>query len=173
MAERRTDDGWRIPDTLWEDIQLFLPPRVNTHPFGGGRPRVPDRACLDAIFFVLRTGCQWKALDATGICKGSTAHNRFQEWVKAGVFLELWRAGLLEYDALVGIDWEWLSPDGALAKPRVPGYRARRWVVERLHSWLNRFRRVLIRWEKKPENYIAFLHLACAVITYRCAGLIG
>jgi putative transposase len=59
------------------------------------------------------------------------------------------------------------------AKPRVPGYRARRWVVERLHSWMNRFRRVLIRWEKKPENYIAFLHLACAVITYRCAGLIG
>jgi putative transposase len=59
------------------------------------------------------------------------------------------------------------------AKPRVPGYRARRWVVERLHSWLNRFRRILIRWEKKVENYIAFLHLACAVIAYRCAGLFG
>jgi putative transposase len=59
------------------------------------------------------------------------------------------------------------------AKPRVPGYRARRWVVERLHSWMNRFRRILIRWEKKVENYLAFLHLACAVITYRCAGLIG
>ena len=47
------------------------------------------------------------------------------------------------------------------------GERARRWVVERTHSWLNRFRRLLIRWEKLPENYLAMLHLACAVITWR------
>ena len=40
------------------------------------------------------------------------------------------------------------------------GQRARRWVVERSHSWLNRFRRLLIRWEKKPEHYLAFLHFA-------------
>ena len=46
------------------------------------------------------------------------------------------------------------------------GFRARRWVVERAHSWLNRFRRLLVRWEKKPENYLAMLHLACAVITW-------
>ena len=49
--------------------------------------------------------------------------------------------------------------------------RARRWVVERTHSWLNRFRRILIRWEKKPENYVAMLHLALGVITWRSAGL--
>ena len=53
------------------------------------------------------------------------------------------------------------------------GKRARRWVVERTHSWLNRFRRILIRWDKKPENYLAFLHLACALITFRAAGLFG
>ena len=47
------------------------------------------------------------------------------------------------------------------------GYKARRWVVERTHSWMNRFRRILIRWEKKADNYIAFLHLACAIITWR------
>lgn len=47
------------------------------------------------------------------------------------------------------------------------GWRARRWVVERTHSWLNRFRRILIRWEKRPENYLAMLHLACALITWR------
>ena len=47
------------------------------------------------------------------------------------------------------------------------GWRARRWVVERTHSWLNRFRRLLIRWEKHPHNYLAMLHLACAVITWR------
>jgi len=52
------------------------------------------------------------------------------------------------------------------------GFRARRWVVERAHSWMNRFRRILTRWEKKAANYLALLHLACAVITYRCAGLL-
>jgi putative transposase len=53
------------------------------------------------------------------------------------------------------------------------GKRARRWVVERTHSWLNRFRRILIRWDKKPEAYIAFLHFACALIAFRAAGLFG
>jgi putative transposase len=55
----------------------------------------------------------------------------------------------------------------------IPSFRARRWVVERTHSWLNRFRRPLIRWEKKIENYLAMLHLACALITFRSAGLFG
>ena len=51
--------------------------------------------------------------------------------------------------------------------------RARRWVIERTHRWLKRFRRTLIRWGKKPENYIAFLHFACALITFRATGLFG
>jgi transposase len=55
----------------------------------------------------------------------------------------------------------------------IPRFRARRWVVERTHSWINRFRRLLIRWEKKIENYLAMLHLACAWITFRAAGLFG
>lgn len=54
-----------------------------------------------------------------------------------------------------------------------PRYRARRWVVERSHSWMNRFRRLLIRWEKKAANYEAFLHFACAWITFRAAGVFG
>ncbi len=61
----------------------------------------------------------------------------------------------------------------AQASKREAGYRARRWVVERTHSWMNRFRRVLIRWEKKPETDAGLLHLVCAVITYRAAGLLG
>ncbi len=58
-------------------------------------------------------------------------------------------------------------------KRRIPGYRARCWVVERTHSWLNRFRRLLIRWEKKVDNYVAMLHFACAWITFRAAGVLG
>ena len=61
----------------------------------------------------------------------------------------------------------------AQALKQEAGFRARRWVVERTHSWMNRFRRVLIRWDKHVRNYVAFLHLACAYITYRQSGLLG
>jgi transposase len=57
------------------------------------------------------------------------------------------------------------------AKQELPGYRARRWVVERTHSWMNRFRRLLIRWEKKVDHYLALLHFACAWIAFRAAGI--
>ena len=56
---------------------------------------------------------------------------------------------------------------------REAGKQARRWVVERSHNWLNRFRRVLVHWEKKPEHYLAFLPFACALIAFRSAGLFG
>jgi transposase len=129
MAEKTTTpqkrNGFRISDELWDQLEPLLPVRVNTHRFGGGRPRVPDRKCLDGIFFVLRTGCQWKALDETGICSGSTAHDRFQEWVDAGVFLKFWEAGLLEYEQLKGIDWEWLSMDGCTTKAPLGGEKKR------------------------------------------------
>ena len=98
-----------------------VPVHVNTHRFGGGRPRVPDRTCADAIFYVLRTGCQWQALDQTELCAHSTAHDRFQEWVKAGVFLTLWQAGIEQFDELRGIDWQWLSMDGAMTKAPLGG----------------------------------------------------
>ena len=111
-------------------LQPRLPVHVNTHRFGGGRPRIADRDCADAIFYMLRTGCQWQALDQTELCAHSTAHDRFQEWVEADVFLTLWQGG-------------------------------------------DRFRRLLIRWDKKPENYLAFLHFACGLIALRAAGLFG
>jgi putative transposase len=273
----KTTTGYRISDELWKVLQPLLPEHVNPHRFGGGRPRVADRDCADAIFYVLRTGCQWQALDQTELCAHSTAHNRFQEWVQAGVFLKLWQAGVERFDELGGIDWNWLSLDGAMTKAPlggektgpnptdrgkggvkrsllteghgVPigltiegaqrhdmklvrstiesivverpeptekqpqgmcldkgydydevrdilrevgftahirargeeakaikmeaGFKARRWVVERAHSWLNRFRRLLVRWDKKPQNYLAFLHFACGLIAFRAAGLLG
>ena len=56
---------------------------------------------------------------------------------------------------------------------REAGKRARRWVVERSHSWMNRFRRILVRWEKKPENYEAMLQFACGIIAWEQAALLG
>jgi transposase len=276
MSLSKASQSWRMPDELWEKIKPLLPPR-KPHPLGCHRPRVEDRKAMDAIFYRLRTGCQWKALDATGICSSSSAHRRFQEWTRAGVFQRLWAQGLLSYDERKGIDWEWQAMDGAMTKAplgqqhtgpnptdrakrgvkrsllvdgkgtpiglaveganrndfkmgqatleRIPierpkptpekpqhlcldkgydydegralgkafgytlhirprgeeaqaikrqvGFKARRWVVERTHSWMNRFRSILIRWDKQVENYLAMLHLACAFITFRAAGLLG
>ena len=61
----------------------------------------------------------------------------------------------------------------AQAIKRKAGFKVRRWVVERTHSWMNRFRRILTRWEKRPENFLALLHFVCAVIAFRCSGLFG
>src|SRR6266545_2106913 len=80
----RTTTGFRISDELWAVLEPLLPVRVNTHRFGGGRPRVPDRRCADAIFYVLRTGVE-------------------------------------RFDELRGIDWGWLSMDGAMTKAPLGG----------------------------------------------------
>lgn len=117
----RTTTGFRISDALWAVLEPLLPVHVNTHRFGGGRPRVPDRRCADAIFFVLRTGGQWDSLKATGLCAKSTAHDRFQQWAEAGVFLRLWASGVSRFDELRGIDWSWLSMDGAMTKAPLGG----------------------------------------------------
>jgi transposase len=231
---------------------------------------------MDAIFFVLRTGCQWHALHATGLCARSAAHRRVHAWVEADVFVALWEQGLVAYDPLPGGAWEWLAMDGAMttaplggekvgknptdrgkigtkrsvltdgrgvplglavdgahrndgtltretieriavdrpdATPDAPqgrcldqgyaenevralldecgftahirargeeaealkqeaGFKARRWVVERTHSGMHRFRRILLRWDKQGRNDLGFLHLACAYITYRQSGLL-
>ncbi len=277
IPNNKTTTGFRVSDGLWAVMRPVLPEWANTHRFGGGRPRVPDRRCADAIFYVLRTGCQWEALTQTELCAKSTAHDRFAEWVEAGVFLKLWQVGVGQFDELKGIDWSWLSMDGAMTKAPLGGEktganrtdrgkggvkrsllteghgvpigvvidganrhdmklvrttieglvvarpapsegrpqgmcldkgydyaevretlaafgftahirsrgeearelvreadkRARRWVVERSHSWLNRCRRLLVRWEKKSAHYLAFLHFACALIAWRAAGVLG
>src|SRR5205809_2008350 len=114
------DDGWRIPDVAWARIEPLLP-APPSHPLGCHNPRVPDRDAMNAILFVLRTGCQWNALNATGICSSSSAHRRFQEWREAGVFEELWRRGLGAYDERTGIEWEWQAMDGAMTKAPLGG----------------------------------------------------
>ena len=125
MTKRSRKNQYRVSDELWEKIEPLLPKHVNTHRFGGGRPRVPDRQAMDGIFFVLRTGCQWNALNETGICSSSTAHLRFQKWTAAGVFRKLWEMSLQEYDDLKGIDWSWQSMDGAMTKAPLGGGKNR------------------------------------------------
>jgi putative transposase len=121
----RTTTGFRLSDQLWAVLQPLLPVHGNTHRFGGGRPRVADRACADASFFVLRTGCQWPALDQTELCAHATAHDRFHAWVEAGVFRKLWQAGVQQFADLTGIEWDWLSLEGALTTAPLGGGKTR------------------------------------------------
>ena len=275
MDGNRSFDEYRMPDVMWDRMKLLLP-EYDVNP-AGGRPRQDLRRVADAIFYRMRTGCQWKAIPPS-LVPGSTAHQYFQQWVQDGVFDSLWQAALTEYDDLVGLDWTWQSVDGAMTKaplggdatgknptdrgklgtkrslmteatgipvsvivdganthdirllqetiehcldrwPRIhgefdehvcldkgyqseaiqdllssvfhytthirsrgeeqqelrrrKGERPRRWVVERTHSWFNRFRAILVRWEKKIENHVAALHLACAYFTFSRAGVFG
>ena len=109
---------WRIPDALWERIEPLLPAET-PHP-RGGRPWTPARQCMDGIFYLMRTGCQWKALPRA-FGAPSTVHDRFQLWRGAGVFEMLWEHGLAEYDELHGIDWQWQAMDGAMTKAPLGG----------------------------------------------------
>jgi transposase len=115
-------DPWRIPDELWEKIQPLLPPG-KPHPLGCHNPPVEPRKVMDAIFFVVRTGCPWRALNANGICSSSTAHRWFQVWNQAGVFVQLCEMGLLEHGERKGIGWRWSSEGGAVTEIASGGKR--------------------------------------------------
>lgn len=115
----QVDDGWRIPDALWERMEPLLPKRKPHRK--GGRPPLPWRAVLDGIFFVLRTGCPWKAMPKGLFGSGSSLHRYFQRLVRRKLFGTLWKLALEEYDALKGIDWEWQALDGAMTKAPLGG----------------------------------------------------
>ena len=103
---------YEIPDILWYRIVPLLPTIPHKKKKKVGRPRMNDRQAMSAIFYILRTGCQWNALPRS-LGASSTVHDRFQEWRKAGVFKHMWiDDGLLEYDKRIGIDWEWQAMDG-------------------------------------------------------------
>ena len=80
---------------------------------------------LNGIFFVLRTGCQWKALSETEICSSSTAHSCSQQWVQAGFFARLWNEALQDYENLIGLDFDWMALDGSLHKAPLGGEKNR------------------------------------------------
>jgi transposase len=199
------------------------------------------RKVLEAIFYILRTGIQWKALPKS-MGSSSAVHRYFRFWCEAGFFQALWRTGLAAYEEAQGIPWTWLIADGCMSKaplareavgsnptdrekngskrpmlvdgagaslvvtgakrhdvsplehmldalviagwdsfacPRIwvltqdmPGNKARRWVVEAAHSWINRFCTLLVRFEKRKSSYLGLLMFACAFIAFRKADVI-
>jgi hypothetical protein len=79
MHAEPTCPSWRIPDGLWARMEPFLP-KYDTSSLGG-RPRLELRKVADGIFYVLRTGCQWKAAPRE-FGSGSSLHRYFQEWAQ-------------------------------------------------------------------------------------------
>lgn len=123
MSEKKSYQSWTISDEFWERIQEDIPkterdPKKNyVHAPGQGRKPMPARKTLEGIFYVLRTGCQWKAKALPReYGSGSTVHRTFQKWLAAGFFEKIWAKGLEQYDELEGIGWEWQSLDGCMVK---------------------------------------------------------
>jgi len=123
MAKAKTRvPSWEVTDEFWERVEPLLPERARdpdreySRKPGAGRKPKSSRLVFEAVVYVLRTGCQWKAIPAERFGSASAVHRRFLEWQKAGVFEALWSAGLAEYDDLEGVAWRWQSIDGAMMK---------------------------------------------------------
>ena len=103
MTTRKNIQDYEISDEDWMKIEplLPLPKPKKKH----GRPRKDNKRIFSGIFYLLRTGCQWKALPRFYGAQ-STAHDRFQEWQRSGFFENLWMAGLVEYNFEKGLEWE-------------------------------------------------------------------
>ena len=114
--------SWLLSDAFWRHIQRLLP-KYSRSPHGG-RPRANLRRVMNGIFYILRTGCQWKAAPAE-YGSGSTIHRYFQEWTQRGIFGTLWKQMLRRYDRRRGIAWRWQSLDGAQTKAPLGGEKNR------------------------------------------------
>jgi putative transposase len=117
------DSSYEIPDVLWNRISSLLVHKLKRKK-KIGRPRMDDRKAMTAIFYITRTGCQWKALPRS-LGASSTVHDRFQQWRKDGIFKQMWIDGLKIYDEKIGIDWKWQSMDGAITKAPLGGKKYR------------------------------------------------
>jgi transposase len=115
-------ESWEVSDEFWSRVEPLIP-KVERDPSkeykrapGAGRRKKSSRLVFEAIVYVLRTGCQWKALPSERFGSSSSIHQYFMDWEKAGFFEALWRQGLAEYDEMEGIAWRWQSIDGAMMK---------------------------------------------------------
>ena len=113
--------AWIVSEALWAKIEPLVPVRHRIEgkqyqrKAGAGRKPMEARQIFAGIVYVLRTGCQWKALPRE-YGSASSVHKHFRRWQEAGFFLRIWQAGLAEYDGMQGIAWEWQSIDGAMGK---------------------------------------------------------
>ncbi len=119
MAKPRS---WEVSDEFWALVEPLIPRRERDpsktyrRKPGAGRKPLDPRKVFEGIVYVLRTGCQWKALPRERFGSPSSIHAYFREWEAKGFFQKLWKAGLAEYDEMEGIAWAWQSIDSAMTK---------------------------------------------------------
>ena len=114
---------WEIDDQLWETIEIVL--KELDPPAATGRPRTGQRAALNGIIYVMRTGCQWNQLPEQ-FGDDSSVHRTMQRWVNNGVFERIWAVLIEKCQDLGGVDWNWQSADGAMGKARFWGISSAR-----------------------------------------------
>jgi len=113
--------SWDITDKFWAIAEPLIPKKTRDpdkaykRKQGGCRPPMEPRKALEAIFYVLRTGIQWKALPVS-FGSSSAVHRYFMFWSEIGFFKAMWACGLRKYDEVKGINWTWLSGDGCMTK---------------------------------------------------------
>ena len=113
----------KVPDELWDELEQELPAPPSRAK--GGRKRVADRKLLDAMLYVLWTGCPWRALSRQDCGPWQTVYDRFVEGKTAGIFERLWARCLHLYDQQKGIDWQWQAADGTYVRAPRGGKRGR------------------------------------------------
>jgi transposase len=118
---KTTVSYWRMPEAVWQRMRELIPKR---HRKSRGRPPLDARHVADGIYFVMRTGCPWKAVP-NELGSGSSLHRYFQEWTACGVFRKLWKRGLVEYDRRRGVAWRWQTIDTAMNKAPLGGEKNR------------------------------------------------
>jgi transposase len=116
---------WEITDEFWGKAKQHIPSSLRIpgrqyrrKPGGGKKSKYSDRLYFSAIVYVLRTGIIWNALPRQQFenITSQAVHKKFLQWSRAGFFQRLWYAGLMEYDDVEGIAWEWQAADGSLGK---------------------------------------------------------
>jgi transposase len=111
-----------VSDELWARIEPLLPEEPPKPQ--GGRPRVPHRACLTGILFVLKTGTPWEYLPAEMGCGcGMTCWRRLRDWQAAGVWDAIWKLVLEELGRAGGIDWSRAAMDSCSVRAIFGGQR--------------------------------------------------
>jgi transposase len=101
-----------VPDELWEIIEPIL--EEQDPPKSTGRPRVDQRAALDAIIFRMRSGCQCNRLPTAEFPDDSSVHRTFQRWIELGVLDLIWERLIEHCEQLGGVDFEWQAADGVI-----------------------------------------------------------
>jgi transposase len=159
-----------LPDAWWDLVEPFLP--IPPRRPKGGRPRVPDRVCLTGILFVLRSGIPWQMLPhELGCGSGMTCWRRLRDWQLAGVW-DLVHFAMLDWLARHDqIDWSRAVLDSCSVRAVCGGTKTGPNPTDRAtFAWLNQFRRLRVRYDRRADIHEAFLSLGCALICWNLCG---